>query len=465
VTTPAIAGDVRFFVLGDEGLLFSESRQELYALNASATLLWCLLEDGTTVAGLVERYADIFGLDRPHAAAHVHAALRRWFAAGHLTDPQIDRPGTMPFAEALACLLTNRSLRDVFRESPDGVAAAIGMDAEDARAFVTLDPGEVDRFATEIAESKHRQRFTPGPAVASLDQPERFRTAASLAHPRHAVVRFVRLIGTTFRLSLPAAFDAVISAAFEHLAADSAAVPDVSLEIGESARGVVVLDGIMPLAWCPHRRMVVPVLKLLLRTLAVSRRSYFMEVHAGVVLVADAVVLLPGSAGRGKTTLTAGLLRRGARYFSDEIALLESDSLDVRPVPVSMTIKPGSIPPLQQLYPGLGDLDEHLREDRQPVRYLAPPPEARCPADQPPRPARWVVFPRYEEGGDTLLSPVSPARGLQRLLDESLVLPELLDRHKVERLVEWARQLSFVDLRMSSLEAGVQAVLDLPRAT
>jgi len=464
MTALRIAGDVRFFVLGDEGVLFSESRQELYALNASATLLWCLIDDGVTLEQLVARYADAFGLERAPAERHVHPALRRWFAAGHLADPGIAGPGDLPFAEALAYLLTNRPLRDVFRSSADHVTDAIGVASEDRAPFATLDPDEVDQLAEQIAEARHNQRFTPGPAVATLDQPERFDAAASTRRSRATVARIVRFIGTTFQLNLPPTVDASVLSALGHLAADNV-VPDVVLDVDDTDRGCVVLDGIMPLGWCPDVRMFVPVLKLLLRTLAVSRESYFMELHAGVVMIGDAVVLLPGSAGRGKTTLTAGLARHGGRYFSDEIALLEEESLDVRPVPMSMTIKPGSIEPLAVLYPELKGLDEHLREDRQPVRYLPPPPESRCPANQTSRRARWVVFPHYEEDGDTVLSPVSPARGLKRLLDESLVLPDVLDRRSVERLLEWARQLTFYDLRISSLDAGVRAVLDLPHRT
>jgi hypothetical protein len=37
-------------------------------------------------------------------------------------------------------------------------------------------------------------------------------------------------------------------------------------------------------------------------------------------------------------------------------------------------------------------------------------------------------------------------------------LPELLDRQRVEGLIEWVRRLSFFDLRMSSLDEAVRAV-------
>jgi hypothetical protein len=75
-----------------------------------------------------------------------------------------------------------------------------------------------------------------------------------------------------------------------------------------------------------------------------------------------------------------------------------------------------------------------------------------------------VVFPRYEDGGETAATELSAAQGLERLLDESLVLPALLDRRSVERLVGWARRLTFYELQLSSLDAGVRAVRELADA-
>ncbi len=115
------------------------------------------------------------------------------------------------------------------------------------------------------------------------------------------------------------------------------------------------------------------------------------------------------------------------------------------------------------LYPALAGLREHLREDRQPVRYLPPPVGSRCAPDAAPRPVAWVVFLRYEAAAETVLTPLTRPVGFRRLLDESLVLPRLLTPHTVERLVAWARRVDFYELQMSSLEAAVPAVRALVR--
>jgi hypothetical protein len=68
------------------------------------------------------------------------------------------------------------------------------------------------------------------------------------------------------------------------------------------------------------------------------------------------------------------------------------------------------------------------------------------------------VFPRYDPTAETALLPIARATGLQRLLKESLVLPELLDRGSVESLVRWMRNVECFELPMSSLEEAVALV-------
>lgn len=47
-------------------------------------------------------------------------------------------------------------------------------------------------------------------------------------------------------------------------------------------------------------------------------------IHAGVVEIAGRALILPGTSFSGKTTLVAELVRRGARYYSDEFAVIDA---------------------------------------------------------------------------------------------------------------------------------------------
>ena len=63
-------------------------------------------------------------------------------------------------------------------------------------------------------------------------------------------------------------------------------------------------------------------------------------VHAGVVGYGDQALLLPAGSGSGKTTLVAALLERGARYLTDEIALLDEHG-QVYPYPRPLMMRDG----------------------------------------------------------------------------------------------------------------------------
>jgi hypothetical protein len=67
-----------------------------------------------------------------------------------------------------------------------------------------------------------------------------------------------------------------------------------------------------------------------------ARRRLF--VHAGVVEWNGAAILMPGRTFTGKSTLTLAFLRAGARYYSDEYAILSANGL-VHPFPRPLSIR------------------------------------------------------------------------------------------------------------------------------
>jgi hypothetical protein len=64
-------------------------------------------------------------------------------------------------------------------------------------------------------------------------------------------------------------------------------------------------------------------------------------VHAGVVSLGEHGLLLPGRSFSGKTTLVAALIREGARYYSDEFAVLDAAGL-AHPYPRRLSIRTDS---------------------------------------------------------------------------------------------------------------------------
>ena len=77
---------------------------------------------------------------------------------------------------------------------------------------------------------------------------------------------------------------------------------------------------------------LVPDLIRALDDAVVQRLTTLRAVHAGAVLWGERALLLPGVTHAGKSSLVAELLRRGATYFSDEYALIDSEGR-VHPYP------------------------------------------------------------------------------------------------------------------------------------
>src|SRR5262249_31072298 len=89
-------------------------------------------------------------------------------------------------------------------------------------------------------------------------------------------------------------------------------------------------------------------LELRIATNAPSR----IFVHAGVVEWRGHAILFPGRSRSGKTTLVAALLRAGAKYYSDEFAVLDAAGR-VHPWarPLRMR-RPGMLPQLHPVETG-----------------------------------------------------------------------------------------------------------------
>lgn len=71
--------------------------------------------------------------------------------------------------------------------------------------------------------------------------------------------------------------------------------------------------------------------------------------HAGVVEVRERAILLSGRSGRGKSTLTLGLIRRGAGWLTDELALVAPDDHTMLPYPRALHVSPGTVDLLPEL--------------------------------------------------------------------------------------------------------------------
>jgi hypothetical protein len=102
----------------------------------------------------------------------------------------------------------------------------------------------------------------------------------------------------------------------DSLVVDGGDLVEMVADLGAGSVRMSVLDDCDE-AWamCSH-----PLLTLCLLELMKRRGCY--PLHAGGVVIGDEAVLLPGSSGAGKTTLTTALLRTGVGFLSDDMVFL-----------------------------------------------------------------------------------------------------------------------------------------------
>jgi hypothetical protein len=138
----------------------------------------------------------------------------------------------------------------------------------------------------------------------------------------------------------------------------------------------------------------------------------FLLVHAGAVVTpAGEGVLLPGGSGSGKTTLTAGLMRAGFGYLSDEAGALDPVTRRLYPYPRTLCLKEGSF----ELFAELNGRNATLR--RLGGEWYVRPESIRPGVVGGACEVRFVMAPRYQEGSVTKLTPMSRADAITELWD------------------------------------------------
>jgi hypothetical protein len=171
-------------------------------------------------------------------------------------------------------------------------------------------------------------------------------------------------------------------------------------------------------------------------------------------------VVLPADMEAGKTTLTCGLVRAGFEYLSDEAAVFDWDTGELRAYPKPLSIDPGAWPLFPDLEPHAGFTDDAYKRQQWQVAPEAVRPGAARPVTAPRCAVSAVVFPRYEAGAATRLEPLRRAEGLWDLVQQTFRFDEL-GRRALEPLAEVVRGAECYRLTMGELDRAVELVSEL----
>ena len=151
-------------------------------------------------------------------------------------------------------------------------------------------------------------------------------------------------------------------------------------------------------------------------------------VHAGVVSWRNRAILIPGRSRTGKTRLVEELVRHGARYYSDEYAVLDADGL---------VHSYARIP---------SPRDENGVDRRVPVDHTGA-------VGSEPLPIALVVATSYHEGAPWRPVPVRGGRAVMPLIDNTV-----LARREPERTLRLAAKLSHSVLTLEGVRPDATLV-------
>lgn len=185
----------------------------------------------------------------------------------------------------------------------------------------------------------------------------------------------------------------------------------------------------------------------------------FLLIHAGSVATpAGEGVLLPADSGSGKSTLTAALVQAGFRYLSDEAGAIDPVTGRLYPYPKALSFKKNRsevFADLRRRFDGSRLLRQqwHLRaEDIRPDSLGGP-----CQV-------KYLIYPRYEEGAELSVTPMSPAEATVELARCALNLGVYKAR-ALPLLAEVSRGAQGYRLRSGDLREAVQAIARITNST
>jgi hypothetical protein len=289
----------------------------------------------------------------------------------------------------------------------------------------------------------------------------KWRDMGLLAQTPGVAERYFGLLDTRFALRVaPDELMEEIAPLLEPLAITSPRGPAITVDVlaGDSGRFSIEAEGIV-METC-NRDQLVPALKTSLVRLTLERSTDFCGLHSAAVSLGGRTLLLPGVSGTGKSTMSAAFAAAGYRVLGDDTIVLARETLEARPMPFALCLKPGAWHLLAPRFPALASLPVHHRLDGKHVRYLVPD-RAHWVDPAMREPVGWIVFMERLKEGSTKLLPMDRPQALARLLIECMPLGNALDSADVSRLISWIGGVSCFKLRFASLDEAVERLARL----
>ena len=144
----------------------------------------------------------------------------------------------------------------------------------------------------------------------------------------------------------------------------------------------------------------------------------YLVVHAAVIEKNGKAAVLPAPPGSGKSTLCAGLVIKGWRLLSDELALYDLETGLIYGMARPVSLKNQSINVIKDLAPDATMTSRVPNTTKGTIALLQPPLSSVLRVLEPVK-ASWIVLPKYVADSPPVLTPYSRARTFMLIAEQS----------------------------------------------
>lgn len=178
-------------------------------------------------------------------------------------------------------------------------------------------------------------------------------------------------------------------------------------------QAIFKFDGAEPFVPLPQDHAF-PLLEWAMNWCISMHAHHYLLLHSAVIEREGCAVIMPAPPGSGKSTLCAGLVNRGWRLLSDELALISLIGDSITPLGRPISLKNQSIEVIRNFVPDA--VFNRITHDtsKGSVTHMKVPTEHLRRINETAKP-RWVIFPKYVEGSSAQLTPRSRANSLLEL--------------------------------------------------
>ena len=262
------------------------------------------------------------------------------------------------------------------------------------------------------------------------------------------------IAGVAVQLRLSKSLVGDIQEAFGHLIADVQRT-DAQLCVRLDGSRVEFLAPGQP-EWSGEALHFVSLLKAELIDIVLRCARYEVALHAAAVTDIDGTLLLVGSPGAGKTTLSVALAGAGFEVISDDVVLV-GEGGRATGLPFALTAKATAWPFISGQWPNLTFEPSYLRPDGQTVAYLN-----EIPLAQPKsRRIKFIILLDRQEIAPARVHEIDPVDALTALIAEGATRDERMSAIGFKSLIDVLQQARCFRLTYSDLSAAVAAVRSL----